>query len=111
VIEVDGRHGIVFECVEGVTMLRHILQRPWTVRRFGDLLAGLHLALHGRFAPELTPAKDRMRRIIEGAPELPQDLRNPALRASGTIAGRRSSPARRLPSRQRHADGKGSSHY
>lgn len=75
VVERAGRVGIVFERADGATMLRHVIRRPWTARRFGQLLGQLHRDVHERAAPELMPAKERLRRSIEGVADLPSQTR------------------------------------
>jgi Ser/Thr protein kinase RdoA (MazF antagonist) len=45
-IEVDGRRGIVYERVDGVSMARMFQAKPWLLLHFARLLAELHAAIH-----------------------------------------------------------------
>mgnify|MGYP001179422252 CR=1 FL=1 len=44
--QIDGRNGIIYEKVNGPTMLALILKQPWTVARFSRQLAEFHSAIH-----------------------------------------------------------------
>ena len=46
IIEVDGRHGIVFEKIAGTSMLHAISKAPWLTVRYAKMLARLHAQLH-----------------------------------------------------------------
>lgn len=74
IVEYEGRVGILLERLEGSTMLRHLLLRPWTVGRFGDLLASLQRDLHARSAADLPSLKERLRKVI-AAVEIPAAAR------------------------------------
>ena len=78
VIEVQGRLGIVFERVDGPSMLQELLRFPWPVARSARLLADLQVGLHRQRAPELPPRKAVMaRRIREVA--LPAEAKGEVL--------------------------------
>ncbi len=81
VIEVEGRWGIVYERVDGVSMLQRLISKPWAVARFARLLAKLQAAMHSRTAPELPSQRRRLERRIQAAKPLPPDLKDAALRA------------------------------
>jgi uncharacterized protein (TIGR02172 family) len=81
VIEVDGRWGIVYERVNGVSMLQRLTGRPWTVLRMARTLAELQAAMHSRRAPELPSQRQRLQRRIQAAEPLPPDLKDAALQA------------------------------
>ncbi len=46
VIEVDGRWGIMYERVDGVSMLQCLTSKPWAVTRLARTLAELQAAMH-----------------------------------------------------------------
>jgi tRNA A-37 threonylcarbamoyl transferase component Bud32 len=52
-----GNHGgdLVMDRVDGPTMGQQLMKRPWTLRRYGRLLAQLHQRLHRIDAPEWLP--------------------------------------------------------
>jgi aminoglycoside phosphotransferase (APT) family kinase protein len=80
VVEVDGRRGIVFERVEGPTMLCTLASRPWTLAQSAHLLAELHVSMHRLTAAGLPPLKERLARNIHAAQRLPDDAMQAALR-------------------------------
>lgn len=46
VIEVNGRHGIIFERVDGPTLLSRMTAQPWTLIQSARLLAELQARMH-----------------------------------------------------------------
>jgi aminoglycoside phosphotransferase (APT) family kinase protein len=70
-VSVSGRHGVVFERVEGPTMLEALLARPHALDEFAAQLAALHVALHGLAAAPLPPLRERLRARIEHCAALP----------------------------------------
>jgi uncharacterized protein (TIGR02172 family) len=58
-VEVEGRRGVVFERVEGTSMLKHVEKRPWTLFRAARQLAELHAQLHRCPAPPELPSQRR----------------------------------------------------
>lgn len=73
IVEVDGRRGIVFERVEGPTMLRTLASRPWTLVQSARLLAELHVSMHRCTGAGLPPLKERLAGNIRSAQMLPDD--------------------------------------
>ncbi len=79
-IEINGRRGIVYERLEGVSMFRTIVARPWTVIRFGRMMAELHAAMHAIQSPsDLPDQRERLKGAIGRAQALPDDLGRKAL--------------------------------
>jgi len=67
-IEVEGHSGIVFERVEGVSLLTHTQARPWTLFDAVRLLADLHARMHRCTAPATLPTlRERIADRIEAA--------------------------------------------
>jgi aminoglycoside phosphotransferase (APT) family kinase protein len=80
VVEVNGRRGLVYERLEGISMFNTLIARPWTIVRFGWLMAELHAAMHAIQAPsDLPDQRDRLKGAIERAQTLPDDLRRKTL--------------------------------
>ncbi len=50
----DGTR-MVIERIDGPTMLGPLKSRPWSIRRFGAMLADLHIRLHQIPAPDFLP--------------------------------------------------------
>ena len=63
VVEVDGRLGIVFERVDGPSMLKVLTTKPWQVVRLARILAELQAAMHSCEVPELPS----LRGAVQGA--------------------------------------------
>jgi uncharacterized protein (TIGR02172 family) len=70
-VEVEGRRGIVFERVEGISMLKFVQARPWTLFSAARQLAELHAQMHRRVAPvELPSQREWIARGIDEAGDL-----------------------------------------
>ena len=74
-LEVAGRRGVVFERLDGPTMLERILRAPWRIAAFGRQLAGLHIVLHALSAPALPSYHDRVAWSLGQMGFLPDDLK------------------------------------
>ena len=53
VVEVNGRRGILYEYVQGVSMLKQMQKQPWSMIHLARQFAEVHAAMHQRSAPEL----------------------------------------------------------
>lgn len=62
-VQVEGRHGIVFERIEGISLLTHAQRKPWKLFTGARQLAELHARIHRCVAPAGLP---RQRDHIEG---------------------------------------------
>jgi len=45
-VETEGRHGILYERINGSTMLKRITSRPWRIAAYGRMMAQLHGRMH-----------------------------------------------------------------
>lgn len=81
VLQVEGRPGIVFQRIEGPSMLAHVRKFPFPVTRLARLLAELHATVHARHLPELPALRDALESRIEKAPGLSGEEREGALAA------------------------------
>jgi uncharacterized protein (TIGR02172 family) len=75
IVEAQGRRGIVYARVTGISMLADLQARPWTLFRHARDLARLQAQVHRITAPQLPSYRDSMARAIGQAPDLPDDLR------------------------------------
>jgi aminoglycoside phosphotransferase (APT) family kinase protein len=50
-VEIDSREGIVYERIEGPSLLNELATKPWNIVRYGSLLAKLHVQIHEVQAP------------------------------------------------------------
>jgi aminoglycoside phosphotransferase (APT) family kinase protein len=88
VVEVNGRRGLVYERLEGVSMFNTLIARPWTIIRFGRLMAVLHAAMHAIVAPsDLPDQRERLKGAIQRTQALPDDLRRKTLGILETLPG------------------------
>lgn len=80
VVEVDGRLGVVYERVDGPSMLEVMSRRPWAVFRLARTFAEIQVRMHNCARPELPSGRESLIRAIRQAPVLADDLRACALR-------------------------------
>jgi Ser/Thr protein kinase RdoA (MazF antagonist) len=69
-IEIDGRQGIIYQRVEGRTMLQMMSKRPWKAAYFGRQMAQLHAEMHTHTAEGLPLVVERLTHKIQHAPRL-----------------------------------------
>lgn len=81
VIEHQGRYGIVFERLEGATMLETLVANPERAEPLGRQLADLHADLHARACVLWRPLHEMLRSRITDANVLPDFLKTAALTA------------------------------
>ncbi len=67
--ELDGRLGILYERVDGPTMLRDVGNRPWMVVSHAKTLAALHAGVHSASGDGLPTLRVRLERAIDEAAE------------------------------------------
>ena len=75
VVEIDGHWGVVFERIEGPTVLSEIFAHPSRVPRLGRAFAELHLAVHRAQVAELRRGKDVLQGGIAHAEGISDDQR------------------------------------
>jgi uncharacterized protein (TIGR02172 family) len=70
-LQVDGRLGIVFERIRGVSMLKILETRPWKFVSLSRLLAELHAKMHALRLPDGSMSqREQIERGIEWAKDL-----------------------------------------
>src|SRR5215213_6411257 len=79
IVEVDGRKGLVYERLDGVSMLEDMNARPWRLFGHARLLADLHMQVHQHAVTGLPSYKDRLRSDIRETSQLTHDLRGKGL--------------------------------
>jgi aminoglycoside phosphotransferase (APT) family kinase protein len=79
--EVAGRFGVVYERVEGPSLLRMLLAQPARLPVVARLLAETHAGIHQHTAPGLPRIHKRQTHRIQAAPGLTLEARGAALRA------------------------------
>ena len=81
VVEVNGRLGLIYERVEGSSMLETLKTKPWTLFRSARLLAELQADMHACIVPELPSQRQRLENKIRAAEMLPPDMQEAGLKA------------------------------
>lgn len=79
VVEAHGRPGIVMERVEGESMLRWGTTFPWRIYTGAKLMARMHVDLHSRTGADLPALREKLRKGIEKASQVEDDIRELAL--------------------------------
>lgn len=69
---VDSKKGIVYEYVQGISMLHLVQKNPLKLVRYAKHLAILHVEIHRRPATVLTSIKDAIAAMIRSAQSLEQ---------------------------------------
>jgi aminoglycoside phosphotransferase (APT) family kinase protein len=77
---VDGRAALIYERLDGPSMLDQLSGRPWRIGGLAREFAALHAVLHRADGTGLPDLKARYARMIERADGLPADARDASLR-------------------------------
>jgi hypothetical protein len=85
IVEIDGRRGIVYERVTGMSMLEDMRRRPWLLLRHARSLADLQAQFHRLSVPGLHAGRDGLRHSIGRAPHLPDSQRTRVLELLETL--------------------------
>jgi len=80
-VEVEGRLGIVFERIDGSSMLGLVGSKPWKLFRLARVLAELHAEMHSREVPELPSQRRSLKRAIQREDVLPVNTKEVVLKA------------------------------
>ena len=78
-VEVEGRRGLVYERIEGISMLQDMNARPWRMLNHARSLADLQIRIHRQSIEGLPSYRDRLRFDILHASALREGLREKAL--------------------------------
>jgi len=70
VIEVEGRHGIIYERVHGSSMLTDMSSKPWKVFQSAKMLAKLHASMHEKKVTSLPSQRQNLQHSIQSIPSL-----------------------------------------
>jgi uncharacterized protein (TIGR02172 family) len=86
IVEVDGRIGIVFERIEGVSLLKILERQPWRLFSISRMLAELHGMIHARSGPANLPSQhDRIAYLIRITPDLSDTAKESILQYLETL--------------------------
>ncbi|GAB4579528.1 MAG: aminoglycoside phosphotransferase family protein [Anaerolineales bacterium] len=78
-IRLGSQHGIVFERVNGKSLLNQFAAHPWSLFGAARLLAGLHAEMHSKTIPDLPSQRQQIQNLIRRAPTLAPRIRSLAL--------------------------------
>jgi len=79
IVEVDGRRGLIYEKVNGISMLQDMNLRPWMLLKHARSLAELQVKINQQSMTGLPSYKDRLQYDIRHTPHLNEALRKKAL--------------------------------
>ena len=81
IVEVKGRHGILYDNVEGQSMLKELESKPSELEHFASLFAELHAKMHSVRVEDLPSQHQQIEKKILRAEPLPMKLKEGALKA------------------------------
>jgi uncharacterized protein (TIGR02172 family) len=79
IVEVNGRRGIIFERVSGISMLQDMNNHPWKLFQYARTLAVLQFKINQLSLPGFMPYKDELAYAIRKAPHLDNHTRKKVL--------------------------------
>lgn len=79
-VELDGRLGVVYERLDGPSLLDYMASHPAEIPALGKQFAELHAQMHDRQRSELPSQRSGFVYAIENAPQLPAALKQAVLR-------------------------------
>jgi uncharacterized protein (TIGR02172 family) len=85
IIRVDERPGIIFERVNGISLLRTLGKQPWQVTRLARQFAALQHTVHRCQAPELYAARPALAQVIQERDELTPAMKTALLKLLETL--------------------------
>jgi uncharacterized protein (TIGR02172 family) len=75
-IEIDNRSGIIYERINGITMMKVIASKPWKVKKEAQRLAELHKSIQQKVDFKLFKYKTRLKDNIFSTDLLQDDIKN-----------------------------------
>jgi uncharacterized protein (TIGR02172 family) len=85
IVDVNGRRGLVYERLEGISMLRDMNARPWTILKHARSLAELQVEINQKSIPGLPSVKDGLRNGISTSRHLRDDQKEKILTLLDTL--------------------------
>jgi len=81
IVELEGRYGLEYERIDGISMLQALAERLWKLVMFARQLAGLQAEMHKIRVTELPSQHKHLAARIRRASILPENLRQATLEA------------------------------
>ena len=85
IVEMDGRQGLIYERIQGISMLQDMNAHPWRILKHARSLARLQVKINKQSITGLPPYKEEPRHAIRKTPHLPEDLRTKTLALLDTL--------------------------
>jgi len=85
IIEINGRRGITYERVPGLSMLQDMNARPWLLLRYARCLASLQNQFAQITVPGLRRYREALHHILLRAPDLTDEMRSKLLARLETL--------------------------
>lgn len=83
---INNRVGIIYERVQGPSLLNELAKKPWNVRKYGRLLAILHAQIHDVQAPtELETQREWATGGIPASEKIAEDLKTRIIHLLDTL--------------------------
>jgi len=79
-LEIEGRQGIIYERVNGSSMLKLSITKPWLLFQFARQLAELHTEVHKNKVTDLPAQRVSLVGVIQQLEGLPPDLNSSVLK-------------------------------
>lgn len=79
IVEIGGRQGIIYERVDGPSMLQHFLAKPWSLPQLSRLFAQLHSSIHCKIVPRLPSFRRQLESTIRHGSVLSARVQEAAL--------------------------------
>lgn len=84
-IEIEGRIGLIFEKLQGETLLKHVLKKRILFMKYAQIMSKLHYDIHKIDIPNLPPVQDFLKMCIENVDELSIGLKERILNYLNTL--------------------------
>ena len=84
-IEIDGKKGIVYEYVQGVSMLKLMQRNPFKAARHARLLADLHAEIHKKTLTSLPSIKASLAAMIQKVQSVEQQKKDAIISYMNTL--------------------------
>lgn len=79
-VEVQGRNGLIYERVDGISMLKIFQQNPWKVLSLARIFARLHAQMHDCISQaDIPKQRAKLQRKIQAAEKLPEAVKTSLL--------------------------------
>jgi len=85
VIEVDGRHGIIYGRVHGPSMLTEMSSKPWKLGPSAKMLAKLHVSMHTKMVTNLPSQRQILQRSIQSVTVLTDQKKGAILKVLDSL--------------------------